>query len=232
MIGIGRIAEICALIGEPARANFLYALKTDKAISAGELAVIAGVANSTASEHLSKLVDAGLVRVTKVGRARHYRLASDTVADLLDSVEGLARIAQTHQPTPPKWHEVHVHARPCMDHIAGRLGCGIAAHMMESGYIRLTAMGPEIDEKGVYWMTQFGLNADAILAGPRRAVSLCPDWVENLPHLGGALGADLMRNLIRRDWIRRDLVNGKTVITPKGSSGFRQEFGLDLRATP
>ncbi len=230
MIGTNYIARICALIGDPARANILYSLKADKVMTAGELANVAGVANSTTSEHLAKLAEAGLVQVTKQGRCRHYSLSNDTIADILISFEGLA-VLQTEQTFQPKWDEVHIHARRCMDHIAGRLGCGIAANLIERGLVVLQTNGPDLTDAGESWAQGVGLNPVRLLSGPRQTVSLCNDWIENTPHLGGTLGAELMRSFLGRDWIRRDNVKGKTLITPKGSEGFRKEFQLNLRPT-
>src|SRR5215471_11238560 len=62
------VAEIGALIGDAGRANMLHALMAGRALTAGELAWIANVSASTASEHLAKLTEARLIAVTRQGR--------------------------------------------------------------------------------------------------------------------------------------------------------------------
>lgn len=231
MIGNRFIASIAALIGDSARANILFALKADDQISAGDLALIANVSNSTASEHLAKLVEGGLVKFVKDGRQKFFMLSDETVAEILINMENLAQFAQRETPVKPDWDEVHVHARKCMDHVAGKLGCGIAAKIIDRGYVRLGQDGASLSEDGERWLIDFGISPVKLRDCHRRLVSICPDWLENSPHLGGSVGAALMKNFLSRDWIRRDRVEGTMRITPKGSHAFRQEFGLDLRAS-
>jgi DNA-binding transcriptional ArsR family regulator len=231
MIGNRYIAEIAALIGDSARANILFALNSDDQISAGDLAVIADVSNSTASEHLAKLVRGGLVKFVKDGRQKYFMLSDETVSEILNNLESLAQVTRSVSPERHNWDKVHVHARKCMDHVAGKLGCGIAGNLIDCGYVRLDRRGAILSDDGERWIEQFGIETDKLRNSSRRVVSICPDWVENTPHLGGSLGAALMKSFLSRDWIRRDRVEGITRITPKGAHGFRREFGLELRAS-
>src|SRR4249920_3943679 len=84
------IVGIAALIGDHARAEVLTALMADRALTATELAGMAGVTKQTISAHLAKLVDAGLVAVESQGRHRYFRLADQDVAHLLESLMGVA----------------------------------------------------------------------------------------------------------------------------------------------
>ena len=231
MIGNRYIAEIAGLIGDSARANILFALQADDQISAGELAIIANVSNSTASEHLAKLVQGGLVTFVKEGRQKYFKLRNEAVAEILRNMESLARITQGSSPELPKWDHVHVHARKCMDHVAGKLGCGIAGDLIKKGHVSLDSNGADLSKDGERWLEGFGIDPEKLRNGHRRLITVCPDWVENSPHLGGAVGAALMKDFIVRDWIRRDHCEGVTRITPKGVHGFRQEFGLHLRVS-
>ena len=128
-------------------------------------------------------------------------------------------------------NNVYRYARKCMDHVAGKLGCGIAGNLINRGCVMLDRSGAVLSNDGERWLANFGIEADKLRNSRRRIVSICPDWVENTPHLGGSLGAALMKNFVSRDWIRRDRAEGTTRITPKGAHGFRREFGLDLRAS-
>src|SRR5579863_7195356 len=116
------IAEIAALVGDPARANMLSALMDGRALCAGELAYAARVSPQTASAHLAKLVEARLIAPQQQGRHRYFRLASAKVAQML---EGLMAVAADGPPRyrPPSLRDAQMrNARTCYDHLAGRLG--------------------------------------------------------------------------------------------------------------
>lgn len=229
MIGIASVAEIAALIGDPARASMLYALKDDGRISAGDLSVIARVAPSTASEHLAKLAEAGLVRMTRQGRMRYYRLSDSTVAEVLEGVESLAASLSQHPPTL-RWDHARVHARSCLDHIGGELGGRLAGAAAERGLVSHSSEGLGLTEAGARWLVSLGVDVDALRDGPRRFLGLCHDWTFELPHLGGAVGGAVMRALVANDWLRHERRSGLVVVTPKGVAGLRSQFGLDARA--
>ena len=90
MVNTNQIAEIGSLVGEPARAAILGALLDGRALTAGELAYVAGITPQTASSHLARLTAAGLLAVEKQGRHRYHRLATAAVARML---EGIMQIA-------------------------------------------------------------------------------------------------------------------------------------------
>lgn len=91
-------AIIGAMIGVPARANMLVALVGGQALTATELALHAGVTQQTASSHLKKMIDTGLLKVEKQGRHRYYRLADARVAEALEPLAHLV-------PTTPVVHK-------------------------------------------------------------------------------------------------------------------------------
>ena len=126
MIDVPYIAEVASLIGDPARANMLSALKDAPVLSATELAHVAGVAPNTASGHLAKLTQARMVTVTRQGRHRYYRLACDEVADALEALEALAVSAAPRQRRPGPRDDSIRFARTCYDHLAGRVGVKLA----------------------------------------------------------------------------------------------------------
>ena len=70
------IAEIAALVSDPARATMLTALLDGRALTASELAYAARITPQTASTHLAKLTEAGLLTALRDGRHRYFRLAS------------------------------------------------------------------------------------------------------------------------------------------------------------
>src|SRR3954468_9848562 len=83
-------AEIAALAGDPARAGMLHALMDGRALTASELARVAGITPQTASGHLAQLAVAGLLTVRKQGRHRYHRLASPAVARMMESIMQVA----------------------------------------------------------------------------------------------------------------------------------------------
>lgn len=231
MIGIACIAEVASLIGDPARANMLFALRDDERISAGDLSAIAGIAPSTASEHLAKLTEAGLIRMTAQGRRRYYSLADPAVAEVLAGVEGLASTLSKRKPQPLPWDQAMIHARCCLDHLAGRLGAQLAGAIMAKGFIRHSSSGPDLTDEGAAWLALLNIDVGALRAEPRRFLRLCPDWIEESLHIGGAVGGAMLRGLVDLGWLRRVHGSRKVLVTPKGVSGFRSQLDLDVRAS-
>src|ERR1700675_3437182 len=86
------MVEVGALVGDTARATILAALMGGQALTGSELAFLARISRPTASEHLSRLVEARLIAITKQGRFRYYRIVSPLVARMLESIERVAAI--------------------------------------------------------------------------------------------------------------------------------------------
>ena len=142
-----RIAATAALIGDPARANMLAALLDGRALTAKELAYTAHVTPQTASGHLAKLTDGGLLAADKQGRHRYFRLASPLVGQML---EGVMAVAGPEPARGTAWRggEALRTARTCYDHLAGRLGVALADSLTERGHVALGADGGEVTEQG------------------------------------------------------------------------------------
>lgn len=229
MASIVSIAEIAFLIGDPARANMLFTLKDSGMASAGDLTRAAGVAPSTASEHLAKLIDAGLVTVTRAGRVRYFRLAHPMAGDVLEAVENLAGVLAPDGPAVLRHDRAALHARACGDHLAGRLGVALADTWFSRGYLRRAQGTLTVSQDGGRAFADLGIDLGALRAAPRKLVSLCHDWSEDAVHLGGALGGALLRGFVERDWMRRDRGAQSVAITPRGSAELRARFGIDTR---
>jgi DNA-binding transcriptional ArsR family regulator len=231
MIGVASVARVAALMGDPARTNILYALKDDGTVSAGDLTAVAGVAPSTASEHLAKLTEAGLVTMRADGRKRYYRLADPAVADVLDSVEGLAALLQKQAAEQPAWDSEAVHVRACLDHLAGRLGGRVAGTLIDRGLVRHSSKGVDLTDDGAVWLGSLGADVATLRAEPRKLIGLCPDWTGDLPHLGGSVGAAMLNGFVSNGWLRRLPGKHRVAITPTGVTAFRDRLGLDVRET-
>src|SRR3712207_6460155 len=142
------IAQIAALVGDPARANVLSALMGSRALTASELAYAAGVTPQTASSHLGKLAEAGLLALEKQGRHRYYRLASPLVGRMLESIMAVAEAGPTRYRPHWKGGEALRTARTCYDHLAGRLAVGIADALVARGHAVLASDGGEVTAAG------------------------------------------------------------------------------------
>jgi DNA-binding transcriptional ArsR family regulator len=243
MQGDANIALIGSVLADPGRCRVLTALGDGRALPASMLAAEAGVAPSTASEHLSRLVRAGLLTVERHGRHRYFRLAGPEVADLL---EALARLAPP-SPVRSLREGTRAHAlrsaRTCYDHLAGRVGVAMMDSLVERSFLepdrlenglslgdRPSSPGGAIrfgvTERGTAFMDEFGVDLAAL--PPRRpAIRYCIDWSEQRPHLAGAVGAALTNRLFDLGWIRRAERSRAVHVTDQGRKGFANVFGVD-----
>ncbi|HEX9770332.1 MAG TPA: winged helix-turn-helix domain-containing protein [Kiloniellales bacterium] len=222
------IAEAAALIGDPARANMLLALKDEGALTASELAHIAGVTPQTASGHLAKLTQAGLAAVERQGRHRYYRLAEARVADALEALMGLAVATAPRRRRPGPRDEAVRFARSCYDHLAGRLGVALTWSLVEQGSLDVRDDGFLLTGEGEKRLSAFGLEPSRLRPGRRPLTRRCLDWSERRPHLGGALGAALMTRALTLGWIARRKGSRAVALTTAGRTGFKDVFGVDL----
>jgi DNA-binding transcriptional ArsR family regulator len=222
------MAELGALLGDPARASILTALIDGRALTATELAEVAGVAPQTASGHLAKLTAANLLDLRKQGRHRYYRVASPLVASMLESVMSVAAMQLPPRRTPSsRLDEGMRTARTCYDHIAGRLGVAIADTLVTRGHVLLADDGGEVTPAGADFLAAFG--AALSRKGLRRVFCRpCLDWSERRWHLAGAVGAALCNRCIDLHWIERAQGTRALTITPKGRRGFADNFGVIL----
>jgi DNA-binding transcriptional ArsR family regulator len=215
------ISRIAALLGDPARADALTALLADRALTATELAAIAGVTKQTMSAHLAKLLDASLVVVDQQGRHRYFRLANADVAGLLESLMGVAfRTGAVRLVSSPREPELRK-ARICYDHLAGEYGVLAYEALLRRGVIELSARGLRLTASGAKWFARIGVNTEAVARERRMFCRPCLDWSERRHHLAGALGDALLARLCHFGWALR--VNKSRVIRfpPAGERKFQ-----------
>lgn len=229
-----RFAEVAALAGDTARAAMLHALMDQRALTASELARTAGVTPQTASEHLARMVAAGLLCVSQQGRHRYHRLASPSVAQMIESIMLVATGASAPGKAPPTGPRDAAMrgARTCYDHIAGRLGVAIADALTAGGHIDLTHDSGLVSDSGVQLMQHLGIDLSRLTHSRSKRVLCrpCLDWSERRPHLAGALGAALCALSFQRDWIRRRDGGRTLLITATGRRSYRDLLGVRLDA--
>jgi len=222
------IAEVAALVGDPARANMLCALLGGRALTAGELAFAAGVSPQTTSGHLGKLASARLVGMMKQGRHRYYRLAGPQVAQMLESIMTVALAGPPRFQPKSKLDDRMRHARTCYDHIAGVLGVGLAERMGARGFVVLGDEAGEVTASGAAFLGKLGVDLDGARAKRRVFCRPCLDWTERRPHIGGAVGAALANRCFDLQWIERVRDSRALVVTPAGRRALLENFGLSL----
>jgi DNA-binding transcriptional ArsR family regulator len=221
------MAAVAALVGDPARANILCALMDGRAFTAGELAYAAHVSPQTASGHLGKLKGAQLIASSPQGRHRYYRLAGPHVAAMLESIMAVAAIA------PPRRRPIRIdddmrNARLCYDHVAGRLGVGLADALRARDHLELSHEGAALTASGEAFLHEFGVDVETARHSRRIFCRPCIDWSERRPHLAGAVGAALAQRLLALRWIARVRDGRALVITPAGRRNLEQTFGILL----
>jgi DNA-binding transcriptional ArsR family regulator len=234
MASHSRFAEVAALAGDPARAAMLHAVMDGRALTATELAHVAGITPQTASGHLARMTVAGLLVVRKQGRHRYYRLASPAVAQMMESI---MRVASVPDPARrlvvgPRDAALRT-ARTCYDHLAGHLGVALADGLEEGGRVEFSSDGGLVTDAGIAFFDRLGIDVGALAArrGGRPARVMCRpclDWSERRPHLAGSIGAALCAHSFAKDWIRRMRGTRAVAITPKGARVFREQFGAQL----
>ena len=223
-----QLAEIAALVGDPARANMLSALMDGRALTAGELAYVARVSPQTTSGHLAKLTEGRLLALEKQGRHRYYRLATPLVGRMLEGILAVAIEGPPRHRPPSKLDEALRDARTCYDHFAGRLGVGLADALCRRGHVVLADEGGEVTEAGVEFLARFGLDLAEARRRRRAFCRPCLDWTERRPHLAGTIGAALAQRCFDLRWFERMRDSRALLITPSGRSGLAEVFGLSL----
>lgn len=198
------IASLAALIGDPARANMMAALMSGMALTAGELAHEARVTPQTASAHLARLREAGLIVMTVQGRHRYFRLAGPEVAAAVEGLMELAaRIGRMRSRPGPRDEALRL-ARICYDHLAGTLGVRLHDALVAQGLVVATPDGLGLSAQGRARFVAEGIEVDALARNGRAPCRACLDWSERRPHLAGPLGAALLQGFIRRGLFERD----------------------------
>ena len=219
------IALVASLLGDPARANMLTALMSGKALTASELASEAGVTPQTASTHLAKLQQGGLVVQRKQGRHRYFQLTGDDIAEVLEGLMGLAaRVGHLRTRTGPKDPALR-RARVCYDHLAGDFGVRLFDTLQARGLIAMDGEAVEVTEAGRTFATEFGIDLST-LGGTRRPLcKACLDWSNRRNHLAGALGAALLARIYALGWAKREPDSRIVAFSPAGEKAFAEAFG-------
>ncbi|MBV2359003.1 ArsR family transcriptional regulator [Thalassococcus sp. CAU 1522] len=218
------IARIAALIGDPARANILTALMGGKALTATELASEAGVTPQTASGHLARLDEGGLVRIRKQGRHKYVTLGSDAVAGVLEALMGLsAGTGHLRTRTGPRDSALR-QARVCYNHLAGDRGVQMFDALTAQGVLTMSGDDVALTASGADFAVGFGIDLDALARRRAPLCRACLDWSERRTHLAGSLGRAMLDRMFVLGWARRDPDSRAVHFTPPGARAFDAAF--------
>lgn len=230
------LAGIGALIGDPGRASMLVTLMDGRALTAGELARAAGIAPPTASGHLARMLEGGMLALERQGRHRYYRLANASIAALIEQlmvVSGeLTAAAAQRKPivTGPRDHDLR-RARLCYDHLAGDIAVGIAANMAACGLIEFADDGGVVTKAGLELFAVLHVDVSPLSPDQSRGATFCRpclDWSERRPHIAGVVGKALYTAFLRADWLRAPTSGRAVHVTPVGVRAFERHFGVHL----
>jgi DNA-binding transcriptional ArsR family regulator len=234
-LNTNQIARIASLVGEPARTAMLIELMSGRALTASELARAAAIGASTASAHLTQLLDAQLLRVTASGRHRYYRLASPEIAKLIETLMQLA--VQTAPAlvsrlvVGPKDAALRA-ARTCYDHLAGRLGVTFAQRLVADDGLVLEEEQGHLTDRGRRALAELGIDVPTGTGPSSRSDPAscrpCLDWSERRFHIAGRLGSHIFRCCMDRGWLRRRVGSRAVAVTLSGQKSLQPWLGLEL----
>jgi len=218
------IVRIAALIGDHTRAEILTSLMTGQALTATELATRAHVTKQTISAHLSKLLEARLLAVEAQGRHRYYRLADDDVAQLLESLMGVAyRTGAVRVRLSPREPALRK-ARVCYDHLAGELGVLVYEGLRQRRLVNANDRAITLTASGEQFFAAMGIDVTTLGNGKRPLCRTCLDWSVRRHHLAGALGAALLERCYALGWARRARGSRVVEFSPRGEKALRERF--------
>jgi DNA-binding transcriptional ArsR family regulator len=218
------VASVAAAIGEPARARMLFCLVDGHARTSTELAMVAEISPSTASAHLQRLEAQRLVDVLAQGKHRYYSLAGANVAAALEALSVLA--GSSRKPFVPHTPQGLRAARTCYDHIAGALGVGLHDRMIALGWFEAATY--DVTPAGARGFAALGVDVENLSKQRRRFAYACLDWSERRPHVGGAVGAALLKVALKRRWVVEELDSRALRITTLGKREIGARFGITL----
>jgi DNA-binding transcriptional ArsR family regulator len=226
MKGSPNIAKTAALIGDLARASMLTALMSGKALTATELAREGGITVQTASSHLRKLQEGGLLQVRKQGRHKYFALANENVASVLEALMGItAGTDQMKSRTGPADAALR-HSRVCYNHLAGDCGIQLYDSLLAQKFITLDSDDLILSSAGHVFATEFGINVDELKAAKAVLCRECLDWSERRSHLAGSLGRAFLSRFESLRWAKR--VEGTRIIkfSSRGLDNFNSTFSV------
>lgn len=218
---------MAALIGDPVRAQVLWALLDGRAYTATELAVYTGTTAQNLSMHLNKLIDGELLTVEKQGRHRYYSYARPEIADVIEGMANLVPGDHRAMKKPVGEQPVE-YCRTCYDHLAGKVGVMLTEKLTQLNYLEKEGDDFRLTDGGETWLHAIGVDIAGARGSKRRFARACLDWSERRHHLAGALGAALLQQMLDNGWLRKKAGTRAVLVTRKGQEAFQAHLRLEV----
>lgn len=218
------LSSVGALLADETRSSILCVLMDGRAHTGGELARFLGIAPSTASGHLSRLADAGLVSMRAQGRHRYFQLANADIAAALEQVGAMPvdSLPDVRAPSALRY------ARTCYNHLAGALAVRIYEQLLVNGHINLDGDKLDLTRSGTALWSNLGADVPDSNRRGRALVRPCLDWTERRSHLAGSAATSLLEAMLDRRWLARDSIARSLRVTERGKTELFAHFDLSL----
>ncbi|MEQ1553499.1 MAG: helix-turn-helix transcriptional regulator [Ferruginibacter sp.] len=224
-----KFVSISALICEPTRARMLWNLLDGRAYTASELSIVADTLPTSASNHLSKLLEAEIVKVEIQGRHRYYSISNSEVAYAVEGLANLANNSATKSTKKESEKNGVKYCRTCYDHLAGFVSIKIVETLEAKGYLIKSKNVYLVSEKGWEWFQFFNILKEDFNNNRRPVTRQCLDWSERRPHLAGQLGAEFLNKMLQRKWFKKVEFSRELVVTSKGRQELYELLGVALQ---
>jgi len=224
-----KFISMAGLICEPTRAKLLWNLLDGRAYTASELASTGDMSASGVSNHLSKLLEADILKVELQGRHRYYSFSNPEVAYVVETLANLVSNKSDAKQKNAKSSNGVKYCRSCYDHLAGFVGVTIAETMEHLGYLKKSESIYLVTQKGWNWFVQFDILQNEFNNTRRPLTRQCLDWSERRPHLAGQLGARLLEKMVERKWFKKVQFSRELIVTPKGRQEVYELLGVSLQ---
>ncbi len=228
MSGDTNIAVIASVLADATRVTVLHTVGDGRAYTAKELARQAGVAPSTMSMHLTKLLEHNLLTMEKQGRHHYFSLANPAIIGVLEELAMFAPAKNVRTLRDATASEAVRRARTCYNHLAGTLGVGLTEALLQKSFLLVVDDGYVLSQEGEQWARGLGIHVPDKKAGNALFVPRHIDWSERRHHLAGTFGAALTHRLFELEWVRRIPTSRAIRVTEEGQRAFHRDFELNV----
>ncbi|MCW6168707.1 MAG: metalloregulator ArsR/SmtB family transcription factor [Thermoplasmatales archaeon] len=198
--------NIARALSNPERTAIIEVLASGTR-NVGSIVKSTGIPQPKVSAHLSELRSVGLVAPHRSGREIKYTLIPEPLESYsmwLDDLAGsrfINSIRDSKKRTPAKDGDFSK-ARTCYDHLAGKLGVELLHSLIEKSWIAVDdAKKPtyKLTDIGTVGLQHLGVNIRFYEIGKRMFAYGCRDVSEQEYHLGGFLGAVILKDMIKKN---------------------------------
>lgn len=226
------LADLAARLADRSRATMVVSLMDGSSRPGSELALLASLSAPSASMHLSKLVQGGVLSVRSQGRNKYYRIATPAMAHAIEALGVASSIGIRDQSRRRLFVNPWGVARTCYDHLAGKLGVELALALQRRAYIKVKGREFELTPAGELWLEEFGVDWRALKSMKRSFAPQCLDWTERRYHIAGALGSALLNRMLELRWLKKSWAPRLIRLTAKGELGLNQMLSVVVTWKP